>query len=112
MHYKIIAMIMANRLSAVLPRIISLNQGGFVASHLISENIALAQELVQHLSKHSCMAKAFNRVEWDYLLAILRAFGFVDSWISLIRNAISSIKFSVKIIGEQVGFFASSQGPR
>lgn len=41
------------------------------------------------------MAKTFDRVGWDYLLAVLRAFGFAKVWIRLIFTVISSLKFYV-----------------
>lgn len=45
-------------------------------------------------------------VDWNDLLAMLRAFGFDEAWTYLIFIAISSMKISVKINGSLACFFA------
>lgn len=45
-------------------------------------------------------------VDWNDLLAMLRAFGFAEAWTYLIFIAISSMKISVKINGSLACFFA------
>lgn len=42
------------------------------------------------------MAKAFDRVSWDYLVDVLKAFGLADDWVSL-HTSIYSTKYSIKI---------------
>lgn len=116
MIYKIISKEIANHLITILPKLISKNQGGFVTGRLISENIALAHEQLQHISRRARgatvilkidMEKAFDRVFWDYLVAVLKAFGFADDSVALINKAISSPKYSIKINGGSYRFFLS-----
>ncbi|XP_058111210.1 uncharacterized protein LOC131254230 [Magnolia sinica] len=49
--YKILANIVATRLSDILPSIMSMEQGSFILGRLISENIALSQKLFRDISK-------------------------------------------------------------
>lgn len=58
------------------------------------------------------MAKAYNRLEWDFLFAVLRKFGFHLSVISLIEPLITNCWFSVLFNGSAHGFFKSSRGLR
>ncbi|XP_060170788.1 uncharacterized protein LOC132601740 [Lycium barbarum] len=67
---KIISKLLTARLSGLLPRIISPNQSGFVKGRAISENIILAQEIVNDIGKpvdgenvllKLDMAKAYDR---------------------------------------------------
>jgi hypothetical protein len=84
--YKIISKIMANRLKVHLHKIISPLQSAFVPSRNIQDNSILAHELFHtfkakrgkggfmHLKMD--MEKAFDRMEWSFLLAILGKLGF------------------------------------
>lgn len=74
--YKIIAKIMANRLKQVMNEIISTTQSAFLA-----DNILISHELLHYMKrpqgmKHFLtlkldMSKAYDKVEWPYLLKIM-----------------------------------------
>lgn len=58
------------------------------------------------------MEKAYDRVEWPFLLSMLRALGFQGSVVDLIFCLISNNWFSVSINRESTSFFKSSRGVR
>ena len=75
-----ITKILSNRLSRLLPLIISKEQGAFVKDRLISDNITIAHELVREIDRHTYggniifklyMMKAYDRLEWDLLFAVM-----------------------------------------
>ena len=118
---KIISKLLANRLAAVLPKIISENQSGFVRGRLISDNYMLAQELVSSIGRATRggnvalkldMMKAYDRVVWPFLINVLRAFGFGERWIDMVWRLISNVWFSVVVNGLSYGFFKSTWGLR
>lgn len=41
------------------------------------------------------MAKAYDRVEWQFLYRIMRAMGFDEAWINLITMCVSIVKYNV-----------------
>ncbi|XP_073138423.1 uncharacterized protein [Henckelia pumila] len=118
---KIITKIITIRLSRILPKIISISQSGFVAGRLISDNILLDQEMVNHLNYlirggNVCMnlhmAKAYGRVLWVFFLQMLRAFGFSEVFCWMILWYVNNCWFSININGSLSGFFASRRGIR
>jgi len=58
------------------------------------------------------MEKAYDRIEWDFLLACLRQLGFDEIWIKWISECISTVSYSIVINGGSCGFFKPSRGLR
>nr|XP_027124765.1 uncharacterized protein LOC113741433 [Coffea arabica] len=116
---KIISKLLASRLESVLPKIISPQQSGFVKGRQISDNILLALEMCSALGKKVRgsnvalkldMAKAYDRVSWNFLIQVMRRFGFGEQWLDMVWRLISSCHFSVLVNGKPCGYFQSSRG--
>ncbi|XP_019259988.1 PREDICTED: uncharacterized protein LOC109238018 [Nicotiana attenuata] len=58
------------------------------------------------------MAKAYDRVSWEFLCMALKNIGFYEWWIHLIHNYISNNWYSVIVNGGRHGFFKSNMGLR
>ena len=106
--YKVVSKILANRLKGILPRIVSANQSAFVQGRLLMENVLLASELVKDYHKENissrCLmkidiSKAFDSVQWSFVLRTLKALGFPDKFIHWINLCISTPSFSVQVNG-------------
>ncbi|XP_039173652.1 uncharacterized protein LOC120296067 [Eucalyptus grandis] len=119
--YKCITKLIANRLSCVLPSIISLPQNAFVKGRHIGDNILVAQELFSGFHhdpyRPKCVIKvdfrkAYDTVNREFIEVCLQAFGFPQHFIDRIMSCVRSPKFSVSLNGELHGFFASGRGIR
>lgn len=119
--YKVVSKIVANRLKRLLPQIISETQSAFVKGRLLMENVLLASELVKDYHKESItprcvmkidISKAFDSVQWEFVLKSLRALGFPLRFIHWIKLCITSPSFSVQVNGDLAGYFQSSRGLR
>ncbi|CAA7027574.1 unnamed protein product [Microthlaspi erraticum] len=121
--YKIISKILSNRLKRCLPKIISETQSAFVARRLITDNILIAQECFHGLRTNSMcktkfiavktdMSKAYDRVEWSFLEALMLKLGFAESWVHWIKLCISSVSYQVLLNGEAKGSIQPTRGLR
>jgi hypothetical protein len=83
---KIITKTIANRIKAILPGIISHNQSAFIQDRFITDNTLIAFKIFHYMKNtnrkngyvgiKTDMAKAYDRVEWEFLQATLEAMGF------------------------------------
>lgn len=119
--YKIISKILSKHLKRCLPSLISETQSAFVARRLITDNILVAHEVFHALRTNpTCkpkfvaiktdMSKAFVRVEWSFLEALLLKLGFSTKWVSWIKLCISSVSYQVLLNGEPKGCISPSRG--
>ena len=56
------------------------------------------------------MSKAYDRVDWMFLVTVLHKFGFGERFIDMMWRLVSNVWFSVLINGLPHGFFKSSRG--
>lgn len=97
--YKIVAKMLANRLKLILPDLISQHQSAFVPGHLITDNIMLAFEIMHYMKRKTqgkCgvaalkidISKAYDRMEWAFLEAILKKLGFCANFVNLLMMCV------------------------
>ena len=95
---KILAKILALRLESVMPQIISEDQTGLIEGRHSYSNMRRLLDVILSPSSSNVpeviisldAEKAFDRVEWAYLLFSLRQFGFNTNLISWVRLLYSS----------------------
>jgi hypothetical protein len=121
--YKLIAKVLANRLKKILPVIISSSQSAFISGRLITDNILVAFEALHTMDTRMSgrkgfmalkldMSKAYDRVEWDFLEAIMVKLGFDSRWIQLIMVCVRTVTYSVLVNGLPYGKITPSRGIR
>lgn len=58
------------------------------------------------------IAKAYDRLEWDFILEVLQYFGFNSRSITLLRECICTMTYSVLLNGTHSGYIISSHDLR
>jgi hypothetical protein len=114
--------LLANRLKPLLTKFISPFQKAFVLHRHIQNNSILAHEMLHTfkfkrgrgglMAINLNMEKAFDKIEWSFLLAILHKLGFHSGWINWVRLCISTSSFFVLLNGSPFGLFSPSWGLR
>ncbi|KAL2235448.1 UNVERIFIED_CONTAM: hypothetical protein Sindi_1277000 [Sesamum indicum] len=56
--------------------------------------------------------KAYDTIEWDFLLAVLQLFGFPQTFTRWIEECVTTAAFSIGLNGNPHGFFAGARGLR
>ncbi|GJW51804.1 RNA-directed DNA polymerase, eukaryota [Tanacetum coccineum] len=112
--YKVVTKVLANRLALVIADLVSDTQSAFVANRQILDGPFILNEILHWCKRKKKQAmffkvdfaKAYDSVRWDYLLDVLEAFGFGQTWCNWIRGTFSSARASVLVNGSPSNEFS------
>jgi len=84
------------------------------------DNVLVAYECTHYLQRKkgktgACaikldMAKAYDRVEWEYLQGIMLWLGFQEAFVLLVMRCVILVSFSIKVNGTLSSVFRPSRG--
>jgi hypothetical protein len=104
-----------------MPTITSIQQRGLIRGMNIKDCICLASEEINVLHKKTFsgnlalkvdIAKAFDTLDWSFLIKVLKAYVFNSTICKWILSILASAKISISINGKLHGFFSCSRWVR
>jgi len=119
--FKIISKIIADRLAQVMPNLISMEERGFIQGRNINYCVCLASEAINIMDQRSFggnlaekvnTSKAFNTLDLNFLLKVLKKFGFYEDFYDWIDVMLHSTTLSICINGTQQGLSFCARGVR
>lgn len=103
----------------MLPGIIGENQGAFLKGRSLHENFKLVREsaVLKEIKCNSLLlkldiAKAFDTVEWQFLLEVLRKVGFGPNWCTWIAMLLRTASTQILLNGIPGHSFRHGRGLR
>lgn len=114
---------MVNRLKPFMDTFITHFQNAFVKGRNIIDNIIIAHKIFDLLRKKRGrkarfgalkidMSKAYDRVNWNFLKAILMSMNFSSNWVKWIMECVSTVQYTLLINGSISQSFKPSRGFR
>ncbi|KAJ0901627.1 putative RNA-directed DNA polymerase [Helianthus annuus] len=118
--YKILAKMLANRLKLVMDGLSSPTQSAFVGGRNILDSPLIMSEIVTWAKKSKKkllilkvdFEKAYDSINWKFLLRIMEKMAFPDKWICWIRSCLVSGRVSVLVNGSPTKEFNFKRGLR
>ena len=112
-----------NRLKPLKNSLIAPYQNAFIKGRNITNNILIAHEILDALRKkkgrQACfgvlkidMSKAYDKVDWTFLKAVLIVMKFKDRWIQWITECVTSVSYTLLVNGNFTSSFKPFQGLR
>jgi hypothetical protein len=104
-----------------MPGIISKEQRGFIHGRQMKDCICVTSENIYLTHKKSFggnlalkidISKAFDTLDWGFLLMVFHAFGFNSTFCNWINTILSSTRLSISINGNQEVYFKCKRGVR
>lgn len=117
---KVISKILANRIKKVMGNIISEAQSAFLSDRFILDGPLMVNEVVAYLKKKNKKAfllkidfeKAYDNVNWNFLISIMTQMGFSSKWCDWIKGICVSSRAAVLVNGSPTFEFQCEKGLR
>ena len=103
--YKLCARVLAGRLLMVIHTVVASDQTCGIPGRYTGKNVALLQDIASFASESGMpvailsldQEKAFDCVDWDFLLCVLRPMGFGPSFVSWARLVYTDIRSAILV---------------
>ena len=117
---KLLSHVLAQRLKKILPTIISEDQTGYIKNRFIGFNLRQIQDIIDYAELYKIegaivfvdFSKAFDSLEWDFILTTLSHFGFNNCFIQWVKTLYTDIQTCVINNGWISETFKNSRGIR
>ena len=97
--YKILTKTLSNRLQKVLPKLVNEDQVGYIRGRYIGQNIRIIKDIMTYTAKKNLpgysllidFEKAFDSIEWPFLIKCLKLYNFGENfirWVQLLHKNI------------------------
>lgn len=111
---------MANRCNKYLAKLIHENQVGFIKGRNITDNIRSVSDILQYLKDNDLpgillnidFEKAFDSVDWKFMLFALEKFNFGPSFVKWVKTIYNNISSCVKNNSHTSTYFEVKRGVR
>ena len=118
--YKIATRAISGRLLGVMASIVSPDQMCGIPGRTISENLAGVRDLLEYVEREDILLallsldpeKAFDLVDWGFMLGILETFNFGPQFCNWVHLFYTDIQSAVTINGWMSLFFSPTRGVR
>ncbi|XP_057489485.1 secreted RxLR effector protein 78-like [Actinidia eriantha] len=118
--YKFLAIVLAARLKKIIPVVVDKVQSAFIRGRNIQDGILIANEVVEEWKRSSQRGviikldfeKAFDKVNWNYLLKMMDLMNFPQRWKDWIEECLSCARVSVLVNGSPCEEFQMQKGIR
>lgn len=106
---RIVSKVLANRIKTILPNVIFDSQSAFVTNRLILDNNYVAYEILYRLRNRRQGKIGYMTVKLD-IRKIMQKLGFIDGWVNLAMQCVTSAIYTILINGEPRSFISPSLG--
>ena len=120
--FKVVTKLVANRIKAILPYVVSPNQCSFVPGRHSSDNIIVAQEVIHSMRSMTGkkgffaikidLEKAYDRVNWRFLINCLQELNLPSKLVDIIEKCVTTPSMKLLWNGEEAGVINPSRGVR
>ncbi|GKV31769.1 hypothetical protein SLEP1_g40435 [Rubroshorea leprosula] len=118
--YKVIAKLLANRISSVLDSIIGESQMAFLRGRQMVDSIVIANETIDAAKRNKKASfvfkldfeKAYDKVCWEFLDYMMLRMGFDPKWRRWINECLKSVEVSVLLNGSTTRQVKMNRGLR
>ncbi|MFS7972208.1 putative RNA-directed DNA polymerase [Helianthus anomalus] len=117
---KVVSKVLANRLKSVMAKIVSESQTAFLTGRYILDGPLMANEVLSWARKSGKKMfmfkidfdKAYDNVNWEFLISVLDQIGFPALWQKWIRGILVSARSSILVNGSPTFEFDCQKGLR